>query len=248
MNIRKNGGFLTLFMLLSGSIAMILRRQMYLTTVDEKGLLLRNSPLQISLMLLTVIVLIVPVLLLLKKNGSGRYADNYSGSYLSALGHIAAAVGIFLAVYPASPVMDGYLGTAWKILGFAAPACLILAGFQQLSSRPPFFLLHVVPAMFFTLHIVSCYRLWSSNPQMQDYLFALLSVSVLVLFSYYTAAFEADLGERRLVRSTGLAAIYLCLAELGYTADPAMYWGCMLWVLTSLWSMTPVTEYEDSDE
>ena len=246
MNIRKNGGFLTLFMLLSGSIAMILRRQMYLTTVDEKGLLLRNSPLQISLMLLTVIVLIIPVLLLLKKNGSGRYADNYSGSYLSALGHIAAAVGIFLAVYPASPVMDGYLGTAWKVLGFAAPACLILAGFQQLSSRPPFFLLHVVPAMFFTLHIVSCYRLWSSNPQMQDYLFALLASLALTLFSHYTAAFEVGLGNRKLVLGAGLAAVFLCLAEMGCAEHPAFYFGCVLWALTGICKVT-LSQTEEKD-
>jgi hypothetical protein len=248
MKNRKKGPGLPLAMVVLGNFAMVLRRQLYVNAVDHKGLLLRGTTLEILLLALTGVALALIFLGLKNDRGGYGYEENFSASVPAGLGHVAAATGIFTMVRGTVFGMPGYMGLLWQLLGMAAPVCLVLAGILRILGKKPFFLLHVIPCLFLLVQTVGNYQLWSSNPQMQDYLFALLSVSALVLFSYYTAAFEADLGERRLVRSTGLAAIYLCLAELGYTADPAMYWGCMLWVLTSLWSMTPVTEYEDSDE
>lgn len=234
MKNRKKGLGLTLAVLLPGIIAMLLRQQLYLTAVDVKGLLLRNTPLELLVLALTGAVLIFLLLVLRKDRGSNSYTDNYSASILGALGHVAGAAGIFLTVYTQPPIMEGYIGTAWQILGMGAPACLLLAGVVRLLGRKPFFLLHVIPSLFYLLHVVNCYQLWSSDPQMQNYLFTLLSTLALALFAHYTAAFEADCGNRRMTLGTALAAVYLCLAELGHSTAPFLYLGSMLWALTGM--------------
>lgn len=232
-NSRKGFG-LPLFALLSGTIAMLLRRQLYLTALDEKGLLLPNTLPELLVLALTGTVLVVLVLALRKDRGSTSYQDNYSASFLSALGHTAGAAGIFLTTYNQTPMTGGYIGSAWQILGLIAPVCLLLAGIIRLLGKKPFFLLHVVPCLFYLLHVINRYQLWSSDPQMQNYLFALLSTMALALFAHYTAAFEADCCNRRMTLGTGLAAVYLCLAELAWSSSSALYWGGMLWALTSI--------------
>lgn len=221
-------------MLLSGTAAMLLRRQLYLTAVDAKGLLLRHAPLEMLLLALTAAAAIVVFLAVKNDRGSELYEDNYSASVPAALGHVAAAAGIFLQVRWTVPGMGGYLGSVWQLLGLAAPVCLVLAGVLRLMGKKPFFLLHVIPCLFLLVHVVNSYQLWSSNPQLQDYLFALLASISLILLAHYTAAFEAGLGNRKLVLGTGMMAVYLCLAELGWTDSPALYFGCMLWALTGM--------------
>lgn len=227
-------------MLLFGTLAMLLRRRLYLTAVDAKGLLLRNTPLEGILLALTAAAGCILLLALKKDRGSNCYEDNYGPSVPSALGHVAAAAGIVTLVRGAAPELAGSLVMLWRILGMAAPACLVLAGILRIFGRKPFFLLHVLPCLFLLVHVVGSYRLWSSNPQMQDYLFALLACLSLILFAHFTAAFEAGLGNRKLVLGAGLAAVYLCLAELGWTDCPGLYFGGAFWALTGICKVVPL--------
>jgi len=234
MNTRKNGSWLSAAVLILGSAALLLRRQLYLTGVDGKGLLLRGTLLETGLLLLTAAVPVLLVLTVEKTAGSPRFEDNYSAGIPAALGHGAMALGVLSSLLTAGSLPAGYLGAAWRWLGIATPFCLLLAGGSRLFRKKPFFLLHVVPCLFLLVHIVSNYQTWSSLPQLQDYLFGLLGSLALALFSYYTAAFEADCGNRRMVRLTGLAAVYLCLAELGRTHQPLLYLGGAVWALTGM--------------
>ena len=225
---------LPLVTVLAGTAAMALRRQLYLTAVDGKGLLLRYTPLELALLALTAAVFCLVLPVLGKDRGSDLYEDNYSAGVPAALGHVAAAVGIFTALPQGMAVMTGNMGKLWDLLRMAAAVCLLLAGFFRLLGKKPFFLLHVIPCLFFLVHTVSRYQLWSSNPQTQDFLFAVLAVAGLALFSYHTAAFEADMGSRKWVLGSGLLSVYLCLAELGWSDSPGLYFGCMFWALTGM--------------
>ena len=238
MKNRVKGILLPLAMLLFGTVAMLLRRQLYLIAVDVKGLLQRGTPLELTLLALTGVVFAIVFLAFINDRGSCLYEDNYTASIPAALGHVAAATGIFLLVRSRTFGMTGYLEQIWQILGLAAPVCLVLAGLLRIFGKK-FFLLHVIPCLFLLVHVVCCYQLWSSNPQMQDYLFALLAILSLILFSHHSAAFEAGLGNRKLVLGAGLAAVYLCLAELGWTDYPAFYFGCMFWALTGICKVAP---------
>lgn len=219
-----------------GLAALTLRRQLYVSAMDGKGLLIRWHPLSIALLVLTAVCLGAAVLRARKQEDSERYADNYSASFSAALGHLAMGGGILTTVLTGSPMMGGYLGLAWQWLGLAAPVCLLAAGAARMLGRKPFFLLYVVPCLFLVAHIVNHYQVWSGNPQMLDYVFALLGAMALMFFGFYSAAFCADCGSRRMAVLMGLAAVYLCLAELANSDYPALYFGGVLWVMTGMCS------------
>lgn len=246
MKNRRKGSLLPLSMLLFGIVAMLLRCQLYLTAVDAKGLLIRNTLAETLLLTLTAAVAVLLLLALKGDRGSDLYEDNYSASVPAGLGHVAAATGMYTLVRSAHFPMAGYVGLIWQILGLAAPVCLVLAGIARILGKKPFFLLHVVPCLFLLVQVIGSYQLWSSNPQMQDYLFALLATLSLALFAHHTAAFEAGLGNRKMVLGAGMAAVYLCLAELACTNYPGLYFGGMFWALTGMCRVIPVqTENED---
>lgn len=228
---------LSVWMLLFGMVALILRKTLYVTAVDVKGLLLRNQPLEIALMVLTIGVLLRLALHIRKLTSSGGYGHQASPNLIGAVGNIGAGAGILMTVLAGQPFMGGNLEIVWYWLGLAAPVCLLVAGIARLFGKKPFFLLYVVVCLFFLMHIVRHYQLWSSNPQLQDYLFAMLGAMGLMLFGFYTAAGEADCGNPPIRLGMGLAAIYLCLAELARSSCPWLYLGGIFWVLTDFFRM-----------
>ena len=229
MNQRSGSGKLSEMMLVLGSAAFALRKLLYANGMDARGLLVRNSPLEIALMVLTGVALTLVALTARRAEACGE-----SASLPAALGNVAAGAGILATVLTAAPGMGGYLETAWRYLGLAAPVCLLLAAIAGAFGRRPFFLLHVTGCLFFLVHIVTRYQVWSAVPQLQDYVFALLGAMGLLFFSFYTAAREAGCGNARMRLGMGLAAIYFCLAELARSSSPALYLGGLVWVLTEL--------------
>ena len=223
-----------------GGIALVLRRVLYAVAVDAKNLLPVNHPLEIALGIFTGLVLACIAASVWKLDGSGRYEDNFQSDVPALVGHAAAAAGILITVLTNAPMMPGYLGNFWKVLGFAAPVCLFAAGYARLQGKQPFFLLHLIPCLFLVFHIVNHYQTWSGNPQFQDYGFALFGSMALVFFSFYTAAFDVEAGRRRMQLGMGLAAVYLCLAELAMTQYVWLYLGGIVWALTDLCSLNPV--------
>ena len=236
---KRNSGSrkLSVLMFVFGIAALVLRKTLYTVAVDVKGLLLRNHPLEIALAALTGLALTVVVLAVWKRKGSSAYEDHYSADLPAAFGNLAAGAGILVTVLTGVSEMGSYLEGVWRILGLAAPVCFGLAGVARIRGKRPFFLLHVVVCLFFMLHIVTRYQSWSGHPQMQDYIFALMGAMALLFYGFYTAAQEAGCGNFRMMLGMGLAAIYLCMAELARSSCPAMYLGGIAWVLLDLCSM-----------
>lgn len=224
---------------LFGLAALMLRRQLYLTAMDEKGLLLRNHPLSLGLLALTV----ATFLLIAWKVRKPELMEE--SGFVSALGHGVMALGILATVRHGVPEV-GYLGILWRWLGLASPLCLLAAGAAAAVRKQPFFLLHMVPSLFFVVHIVCYYQTWSGDPQMQNYLFALLSTMALALFAFYTAAAEADCGNDRLRTAMGQAAVYLCLAELANSGNPVLYLAGFVWARAEMYRFR-VTPGEEKD-
>ena len=237
MNRNSGSHRLPVMMLIWGIAALVLRKTLYATAVDVKGLLVRYQPLEIALTVLTVGVLTRIVLAVYKQKGSDSYEDYRFAGLPGAVGNVAAGAGILVTVLTAAPGMGSYLETLWHYLGLAAPVCLLLAAFAKIGGKKPFFLLHVVVCLFLVLHIVTRYQAWSGHPQTQDYIFALLGDMCLVFFGFYTAALEAGCGNFRMMQGMGLAGIYLCSAELARSSCPALYLGGIVWMLTELCSM-----------
>lgn len=231
-----------------GGIALVLRKLLYAFTVDEKGLLPMNHPLEIGLGILSAAALLYILAIVWKLDGSGEYGDNFSASKPAWAGHGLASLGVLATVLLNEPVMPNYLGTIWFVLGIGAWACLFLAGQARLRGKQPFFLLHLVPCLFLVFHIVNHYRMWSGSPQFQNYVFTLFGTMALMFFCFYTAAFDVGSGRRRMHLFMGLSAVYLLIAELALTRYPWLYLGGIAWILTDLCSLTPVPKPEPKPE
>ena len=232
---KRNAGsvLLPVLMLVLGLAAFALRTGLYAVAVDVKGLLLRGHPLEIALTALTAAAILLVALAAWKQEKSGTAATGL-GNLVAAVGNVAAGAGILVTVLTGEYIQSGYLSLAWQYLGLIAPVCLLVAGLTRALGKRPFFLLYVAACLFFLVHIVTRYQLWSANPQMQDYVFALLGAMALMFFGFYEASQEAGCGNSRMKLGMGLAAVYLCLAELARSSCPALYLGGILWVLTEL--------------
>lgn len=222
-----------------GAVALLLRRLLFFAAVDERGLLVRNHPLEWALAALSAAALLLIVVSVWKLDGSSDYGDNFQESFPAAVGHILASSGILITVLTNAPAMPGYLGNLWRILGWLAPLCLLAAGYARLVGKQPFFLLHLIPCLFFVFHIICHYRSWSGEPQLQEYVFSLFGTIALMLCLFQTAAFEVGTGKRRMQMGMGLTAVYLCMAELALSWYPYLYIGGVVWALTNLCSPYP---------
>ncbi len=222
-----------------GNLGMCLRQLLYTLGTDERGLLPKNHPLEIALWLLTAAALIFIALSVRKLDGAKDYEDNFFPSRSAAAGQFLAAAGVCVTVLPNAPLLPGLLGNIWKALGLLSVPCLLAAGVCRYAGKKPFFLLHMVPCLFLVFHIVNHYRLWSSQPQLQNYVFSLFGTMALALFAFYTAAFSADIQRRRMQLFTGLSAIYLCMTGLFPGISLWLYLGCLAWVFTGLCTLTP---------
>lgn len=231
-----------------GGLALVLRKLLYALAVDEKGLLPVNHPLEVVLGILSFGALLYIAISCWRLGGSNRYRDNFRADPKAALGHAAAAAGIVLTLMTRPPMMANYLGDLWKVLGYIAPVCLLLAGFAQLQGRRPFFVLHLIPCLFLVFHIINHYQYWSGNPQFQDYVFTLFGSMALMFFAFYHVTFDVGSGNRRMHLGMGLAAVYLCMAELAQTLYPWLYMGGIIWVLTSLCTLKPVPKAKPKTE
>lgn len=222
-----------------GILGCLIRCLLYAVAPDSRGLLPRNHPLELSLMLLSAAAVLLAALGAWQRKGSSAYADNFSPSLPAAVGHLCAAGGIALTVLLYPPAMDGYLGLFWTVLGLAAPVCLMVAGFFRLQGQKPSFVLHTIPCLFLVLHVVNHYRAWTRDPQLQDCMFDLFAMLALMFFAYYAAAFDVGVGRRRMHLFSGLCALYLCLVALSGTDYPPLYLGGAVWALTDLCTLTP---------
>lgn len=222
-----------------GGVALLLRLELYLSAVDEKGLLIPGHPLWVLLVGLTAAVMVGIVICLWPLYGSLRYGDNFSASRWAALGSAIGGIAMMLAVALSQP-QPGKLYLAWKALGLLGGLCLMGAGYLRLQGRRPNFLLYGTVCVFWLLHLVSHYRAWSVEPQLPDYLFSLLASVALLMFSYYQTAFSVGSGKRRNMLAVGLAGAYFGIAAMYGSDTPLLYGGSALWALTNLCSLVPV--------
>ena len=234
---------LSVTVLLAGLAALALRMALYAAAVDAKGLLLRWHPLEIALTALTLTVLALLVPGVRKQEIPDSSETHFPASLPGAFGSAAAGAGILVTVLAGSASGGSYLDTAWQLFGLAAPVCFLLAGLARALGKKPFFLLHVVICLFFVLHIVTRYQLWSGNPQLQDYVFFLLACVCMGLFSYQQAAFEVGLGNRRKLLLPGLAGGFFGIAALYGAYDLPLCVGGAVWMLTNLCALTPPARY-----
>ena len=102
-----------------------LRYLVYRTAVDEKNLITAGHPAVIALWVLTAAALALAAFGSRKQQKSGL---DYQAHAPAFLGHGMLGAAILLTVCLNPLPMPGLLGLVWKLLGLAAPVCLLLSG------------------------------------------------------------------------------------------------------------------------
>lgn len=221
----KNRKWIPLLALLSGLVCAGLRWLLFRNHTDALGLLETGTSVEAGIFLLTGLCLVL-FALAARRGWAGE-------NKLAAPGQMLGGLGIFLTALGNSGQMAGPVGTLWKILGLVAGICLIVQGVCTLKKRKVPFLLPLAVCVFFLLHLIDNYRGWSSQPQLQKYLFDLLGILSLTFFSYCDAARKVSLGKPKTRIFAGLCAVYFCLAAIPGTPEfTVLYALCALWALT----------------
>lgn len=218
----------------AGGLGLSLRVILYATGIDGRGLLYENHWASVSLWILTAAVIAALLVCTRKLEGPARYEDAHPASLPAAVGAFGAMLGIAVTTFSEFSAFSGNLGWIVRILGIAAALSMGAVGVCRLTGEKPAFFFHGIVCIYFAIRMVSLYRLWISDPQLQDYFFYLSAYVALMLTAYHQAAFDADMGKHRSLWRFSLISVYLCCLSAHGSADLPLLLGCGLWAFTNL--------------
>lgn len=222
----------------AGLLGALLRMLLYTTGTDEKGLLVTGHWAHITIWVLTFAVTGVLILCCRKIEGPEKYEDCFPTSAGGAAGAFLCAIGFLLTALSGIRQISSTLDIAAAVMGFISAAALACIGICRLFRIKPLFLCHAIVCVCFALRMVCQYRVWSSDPQLQDYCFYMAGHVGLMLTSYHLAAFDAGLGRHRILWFLGLASAYLSLLCLYGSQNSLFMLVCAIWVLSNLTNLT----------
>ena len=228
------------FTLIAGIIGCSIRAWLYATGIDSKGLLLSQHPGQFLIWGFTGVVMILLILGTKDLIQAPKYGFNFPAQTVSAVGAALAALGILIASITQLGSFGDSFALADILLGFLSAAALGFLGYCRLKGKHPTVIFHAVICVYLMVHLICQYRLWSADPQIQNYAFSLLSSVCIMLSNFYSAAFDANEGKRRPHTFFHMASVYFCIVSAPYCEDPLFYLSMALWMFTDLCNLTPM--------
>lgn len=228
-----------LFTLLAGAVGFALRLWLFGTGIDEKGLLVSGHPAGILVWVLTAVVILVVLLCARTLTPLGKYSQLFPACIWAGFGCIAAAAGILYVDIRELLLKRDSITVITLVLGVLAAAALLILGFCRWKGKRPTFWLHGIITVYFMLHLVSQYRLWSSEPQLQMYFFPLMASVLLMLTAYHGTVLDTqkNSGRRWYVFCNQTALFFCCLSLRGVSWP--FYLAMAAWLGTGLCSVTP---------
>lgn len=226
--------WLTLF---AGGVGLFLRFWLFTTGVDARGLLVEGHPADLMIWLLTAIVM-VGLWFATRPLAAAPQCDfNYPPSLTAAIGCGFAALGVSITSFQTLLTWEDTLTLIAAIVGSAAAVTFVLLAMLRYRGQQPSILHHVIPCLFFMLRLISLYRHWSTNPQLQNYSFQLLVTVFLMLSAYYRAAFDADMSRRRPLVLCYLITVFFCCLSITDLEAAIFYLPAGIWIFTDLCSL-----------
>lgn len=216
----------------AGILGLVLRTVLYAVGVDRKGLLITGHWSGIGIWLLTAAVALILLLLCRQLTGSQEYSIAFPASPFSAAG--AALAGIALVLCPVAQIPSPVFATIEPVLRYGAAASLFFISYCRFRGKAPLFLLHCSVCLYLALRLICQYRVWSADPQIQNYAFYLGAHVALMITAYQFAAFDAGFGSHGKLWGAGLGSIYLSTVSAAGSDDPFFLICCVLWIFTNL--------------
>ena len=252
----------------AGLASLGLHRYMMDHCFDAKGLLIAGN---LPGMLLLAVGAAFAVFLLLtvrRIGGDSAYADNFPRDPVS--GGLLATAGLVLALAVPELAAQTHNGVStmagaiphWMEMGMAvcrlalpwlAAAAMVVLGLCRIRGRKPWPLFSGLICLFYMMMLVDDYRLWSADPQLQDYAFQLLAGVLLMLCAFHRTCCDAGIIQRKKLIATGLAAAVCCMASLSMPFQRTFYLASVLWAagcicVTAVFPPDPEPEPEPEEE
>ena len=216
----------------AGILGLTLRAVLYANGVDRKGLLISGYWAGSAIWCLTAVVALVLLLWCRRLKITQDYENSFPASALRAAGSSLAGIAFLLSPVAQTPSQN--FGAVETVLRYAAAGALIFVGYCRFRGKAPQFLLHSVVCLYLALRLVCQYRLWSADPQVQNYAFYLGAHVALMLTAYQFAAFDAGFGNHQKLWGAGLSAIYLATVSLLPAKESFFLICCILWLVSNL--------------
>ena len=223
-----------------GALTALVRWWLFATGLDDKNLLISSHPGNWLTWVLTAVTLGVTVYGTLNLKQAPKYSFNFPADIISAAGAAFAAVCILISGINGLLTARDALATIDGVLGLISAAALGFLSFCRFKGLHPSLIFHGAICLYLMVHLVCLYRLWSSDPQIQDYAFSLLAAVSLMLANYYSAGFDANFGQRRPHAAFHLAAVFFCIVSLPRCESPLFYIAMAAWMITDLCNLTPM--------
>lgn len=222
-----------------GGVGLLLQLWL-LGTADEKGFVASGHISGILLWILTAGVLALLLLLTRDLQEANKFSFNFPASDVGALGSLVGALGLAVSSVAELAQWEDAVATAAAVFGVACAVTLVFLAQCRRKGQRPNSLFHVLICIYMAFRLISLYRRWNSDPQIQDYCFQLLATICLMLAAYYRANFDAGMGNRRSYAFFNLAAVYLCCLSLTSWAQVPFYLGCGAWMVTDMCNLRPL--------
>ena len=243
-----NPTYLPTFTLICGIIGLALRVWLFFDGMDQKGLLRASHPANTLTFILTALVLTVIFVSIRPLNAVARYQQLFPSARFPAIGCIVAAIGILWVNFRDMRQRMDTITIISLVLGLLAIiSLLLLARCRFKRIRPPCYY-HTLITVYLMLHLISQYRLWSSEPQLQIYFFPLLASVFLMLGGYHSAVLDARKSGRRWFVLCNQGALYCCCLSLWGDNWP-FYLAMGVWAISGLCTLeTQLPEIATEEE
>lgn len=173
-------------------------------------------------------------LLILSSTISSRGTDTCRPSPAAAAGCFLLGAALLISLFRSFGDFPMTADLLIWVLGLCAAMGMFAVGISRFSGKKPYFLMHAVLCLYIALRTVAMYRRWSADPCLQDYGFYITAHATLMLASYHHAAFDAGMGNHRLLWVCSLGAVFFSCAALSRCDEKLLMAAFALWAFTNL--------------
>ncbi len=214
---------------IAGIAGFFLRKHELATIYDMWGLAVRGKPVTVALIILSAAVIVAAIVFAAASTGKRRVAaelgtvvpDDAGGKtafWIAAALCVIGAVGCFL-----HPDIFRWRGVAYIFALFALGSGIAYALLPTSKGKPSsaVTVLSVVPALFFSLWLIVCFRTYATDPELLDYCYEALAAAAMAFACYCEAGYAYNVSKPGKTAAAALIALYFGLVTL---ADGTSIW------------------------